>query len=202
MIVKVLCNCGCGQEVTKEGNKYIQYHTVNLFKGRPTNEAIEKIREKCLKRKHKPETKEKIRQANIGLKNHMYGKTGNKHPRFGKTHTDEVRLKLSINHYDVSGKNNPNWRGVGENPYCPIFSNKEFREIIFERDNYKCINPNCYCRNSKRITIHHIDYNKMNCSLKNLVTLCNSCNSKANFNRDWHKCWFEAIMYNRYIKGR
>jgi hypothetical protein len=29
------------------------------------------------------------------------------HPMYGKNHTEETKLKISQNHYDVSGKNNP-----------------------------------------------------------------------------------------------
>jgi len=196
-----LCKCGCGNKVTKEGNKYLQYHSINLFKGRPSDEAIEKIRKKATGKKHKIESIEKIRIANIGANNPMYGKCGKSHHRFGQTHTDNVKIKLSVNHADFSGKNNPNWIGGEDNPYCPIFNNKEFREIIFERDNYKCLNLDCCCsHNSKRISIHHINYDKKNCNPFNLITLCTSCNSKANFNREWHEAWYNAIIYNRYRK--
>jgi len=37
----------------------------------------------------------------------------------------------------------------------------------------------------KVLTIHHIDYNKQNCKENNLITLCGSCNTRANFNRSY-----------------
>lgn len=40
------------------------------------------------------ETKIKISIANKGVRNGMYGKTGEQHPMFNKTHTKEVREKL------------------------------------------------------------------------------------------------------------
>ena len=43
-------------------------------------------------------TKRKISLANRGANNGMYGKTGDKHPMYGKTHTKETREKLSKSH--------------------------------------------------------------------------------------------------------
>ena len=40
------------------------------------------------------ETKKKISEANLGEKNHMYGKTGEKACWFGKEHTEETKQKM------------------------------------------------------------------------------------------------------------
>ena len=96
------------------------------------------------------------------------------------------------------GENNPNWQGgISCEPYCDVWLDYEFKESIKERDKYICLNPYCF-KQSNRLSIHHIDYNKKNCHPRNLITLCNSCNSFANFNREWHKSWYQALMYNRY----
>jgi len=98
-----------------------------------------------------------------------------------------------------SGENNPNWKGgVSHSPYCEIFFMKEFKNMIKERDLKKCLNPVCNKVNNTDIVIHHIDYNKMNCHPSNLITICRSCNTIANFNRDWHQSWYESIIFNRY----
>ena len=68
-----------------------------------------------------------------------------------------------------------------------------------ERDGYKCLNPTCN-KTSTRLSLHHIDYDKKNCAPKNLITVCNSCNGKANKDREWHQSWYQAIIYLRYIK--
>lgn len=54
--------------------------------------------------------------------------------------------------------------------------------------------------------IHHIDYNKMNSSIANLVSLCHSCHSKTNFNRERWLDYFKdrftrhvSIVYNKII---
>lgn len=97
-----------------------------------------------------------------------------------------------------SGHNHPSWKGgISCEPYCFEWSSKEFKDYIKERDSYQCLNPDCW-KISKRLSIHHIDYNKKNCEPQNLITLCVSCNSRANKNRHWHKAWYEAIINKRY----
>jgi hypothetical protein len=53
-------------------------------------------------------TPEEYEEAKIAHRNAM---TGEKNPMYGKRHTQEARLKMSENHADISGKNNP-WYGV------------------------------------------------------------------------------------------
>lgn len=59
----------------------------------------------------KKETKEKLSKIFKGRfagKNHpMYGKIGSLNPKFGKRLSEELKQKISKNHADVSGKNNP-----------------------------------------------------------------------------------------------
>lgn len=90
------------------------------------------------------------------------------------------------------------WKGgISCEPYCTEWSFKEFKNIIKERDGCICLNPVCW-RVSDRLSIHHIDYNKKNCDFTNLITICASCNTRANKDRDWHKSWYRAILYKRY----
>ncbi len=72
-----------------------------------------------------------------------------------------------------------------------------YKKDIKLRDGNKCLNPTCNKRDS-RLNIHHIDYNKKNCEYKNVITLCGSCNSSANKDREWHTAWYQALMYMRY----
>jgi hypothetical protein len=122
-------------------------------------------------RKHKPETIEKMKIIATG--------------RFP---TDETRKKLREYWKNKNlGCLNPNWRGgTSRDPYCFEFD-IILKEYIMERDNFKCKNPLCKSI-SKRLCVHHIDYNKKNCEESNLITLCGSCHSKSNFNRnEWEK---------------
>ena len=96
------------------------------------------------------------------------------------------------------GETNPNWKGgIDTSPYCLIWSDKEYKESIKNRDNYICQNPYCK-RIDYLLTIHHIDYDKGNCGFYNLITLCRSCNSMANTDRGWHKLWYQTIMNKKY----
>ena len=67
--------------------------------------------------------------------------------------------------------------------------NNELKTKIRERDNYTCQ----ICKvNGKGI--HHIDYNKQNCKESNLITLCRSCHSKTNTNREYWISHFYQII--------
>jgi hypothetical protein len=97
-----------------------------------------------------------------------------------------------------SGPTHYNWQGgISCEPYCQNWT-KEFKEFIKERDSYRCQNPYCNSKNPKDLTVHHIDYNKKNCGSENLITVCRSCNSKANTDRTWHKSWYQAVLYRKY----
>jgi len=96
------------------------------------------------------------------------------------------------------GKDHWNWKGgVSKEPYCQDWT-KDLKEFVKERDDHKCLNPNCNAKNSEDLTVHHIDYNKKSCGPENLITICRSCNSIANKNRKWHEAWYKAILYRRY----
>ena len=94
------------------------------------------------------------------------------------------------------GENHPAWRGgIACEPYCDIWLDKEYKESIKERDGYVCQNEDCW-KTSKRLCVHHINYIKKDCHPKNLITICLSCNSRANKNR---RKWEE--YYNKKVKG-
>jgi len=98
----------------------------------------------------------------------------------------------------ISGKNHYNWKGgISFEPYSPEFNNK-LKKSILERDNYKCQNPDCWGTGSK-LTGHHIDYNKKNCDPSNIITICDSCNTRANFNREHWKKFYKKIMKEKIL---
>ena len=97
-----------------------------------------------------------------------------------------------------SGPNSPWWKGgISCEPYCPIWQDKEYKEDIKARDAYRCLNPCCDITSNK-LVIHHVNYNKKDCSPKNLITVCNTCNLRANHSREWHTSWYQAILTKRY----
>lgn len=98
-----------------------------------------------------------------------------------------------------SGINHPNWQGGKSlEKYCGAWKDEEYKQDIRDRDSNMCLNPYCNSPDKNDLTIHHIDYDKKNCKPNNLITVCRSCNSKANKNRKWHTSWYRSILKNRY----
>lgn len=108
---------------------------------------------------------------------------GKNNPFYNKKHTNITKYKMKENHADFKGNNNPNWKnGISFEEYGIGF-NKDLKQLILERDNYTCQNPNCKVKKPKRLDCHHIDYDKQNNIAENLITLCISCHMKTNYNR-------------------
>jgi len=104
---------------------------------------------------------------------------------------------ISINN---SGENHYNWQGGKTfEPYCVSWT-KEYKDYIKERDRYLCLNPQCY-KTSNNLVVHHINYDKKNCRRRNLITLCNSCNVVANYDREWHELWYKTIIERKYKRN-
>ncbi len=95
--------------------------------------------------------------------------------------------------------NNPNWHGgIGNLPYSFEFT-QNLKDFIRKRDKYTCQKCNIIEEEhlivyGKVLAVHHIDYNKQNCKEENLITVCISCNSKANIDRDYWYAYFTYIM--------
>lgn len=99
---------------------------------------------------------------------------------------------------NITGPGNPSWKGgISQDPYCISWADKELKHYIKERDGFKCLNPECN-KISNKLCIHHVNYNKKDCDPKNLITVCLSCNTKANKDRQWHISWYRAILAKRY----
>jgi transposase len=95
------------------------------------------------------------------------------------------------------GKLSPTWRGgISFKPYSLKWT-KKLRTQIRIRDNYTCQKCRIKEKSSNRkLTVHHIDYDKQNCKKDNLISLCCKCNSEVNFNRDYWYAYFTYIMEN------
>ena len=116
-------------------------------------------------------------------------------------------MKLTKIHEDDRGEQNPNrkvcidcgtqiYRGSKQckscaatihgkscEPYDKGFT-KNLKNIIRKRDNYTCqICGKTETKKENNFSIHHIDYNKKNSIIENLITLCSSCHSKTNSKR-------------------
>jgi len=107
---------------------------------------------------------------------------------------DKFHCSIECRSLGQLGPQNANWLGGKKSePYCYSWKDSEFKDFIKERDSYRCQNPDCW-KTHELLSIHHIDYDKKHCHPDNLITLCVSCNSRANVERRWHKSWYTAIM--------
>lgn len=145
----------------------------------------------------------------VGEKSPLY-KNGNRKTNCAwcgkELNIEQAKIKRSKNNFcnpkchgqwdsvNKIGKNHPNWRGgIACAPYCADWESKDFKNYIFERDNFQCQNPTCNS-DSDRLCRHHINYIKTDCDLSNIITLCIPCNSIANYDRKWHEAYYNEIM--------
>jgi hypothetical protein len=113
-------------------------------------------------------------------------------------HSEEARRKYST---AMQGEKNPAWRGgIWDDPYPEEF--RRVRKKVKTRDDYQCQ----LCGRTEIIEkkelgrglpVHHIDYDKENCNSENLITLCCSCNSRVNFNREYWTEFFKLKLVIR-----
>lgn len=92
--------------------------------------------------------------------------------------------KLSMKQRErKSAENNPSWKGgISKMPYGPEW-NKILKEKIKIRDNFSCI----YCGKKEEewpFHVHHVNGNKFDNEMINLVTVCPSCHAK----QQWRDC--------------
>jgi len=124
---------------------------------------------------------------------------GKNNPMYNKNHTIKTKEIISIkNKGKLKGENNPNWQnGISNEPY-PFEFDEVLKEEIRKRDNYKCQGEDCKLTNeehliiyNRSLSVHHIDYDKKNCNENNLISVCQQCNTRANFNREYWKKYYQ-----------
>ena len=125
---------------------------------------------------------------------------GEKNSNFGKCPDDKTREKMRKNHADVSGENNPMWKGgISFEPYCEKF-NDVFKEEVRERFERRCFVCNTTEEESgKKLCVHHVSYDK-ECMCNGVecefVPLCDSCHSRTNGSRDlWERLIINVLGY-------
>jgi NUMOD3 motif/HNH endonuclease len=135
-----------------------------------------------------PETRKKIGEAGKGRP------AWNKGKRFSKKSRQKMSVAALIRF--ATSENHPAWKGgISFDPYPPIF-NGHLKRLIKERDSYTC--QLCSITEEEhyeQLSVHHIDYDKNNCAVENLITLCRACNSRVNFRRDqWLVFFTEKVQ--------
>lgn len=162
------------------------------------------------------EVKRKLRLVHGGKNHHFYGKKFTEEHKknislslkksykegkfvpWSKTghYTKETRMKMRLaKRGKYLGNNNPNWRGGKSfEPYGLEFNN-DLKLIIRFRDSFTCQE----CRmieifNGRYLNSHHIDYDKTNNNLWNLISLCDACHIATNFKRHFWTDHFQKLM--------
>lgn len=87
----------------------------------------------------------------------------------------------------------PRWEGGKSFEAYPLGWNNTFREQIRYRDGYQCqVCGKPEIEEGRKLSVHHINYDKKDLSLANLITLCISCHTRTNSNREYWQVFFKG----------
>lgn len=195
-----VCACGCGGEfLCKENSdrKYIQGH--NLI-GRKHKKGCMCASCRSRRGEYGGEGAPNYKGGPICVECECCGEAVKAWPyREGtiKFCSVECTNKSRVGKY--CGSNSPTWKGgVSYGPYAHDFGSK-LKERIRRRDGNRCwLCGKTREKEGRNMMVHHIDYDKMNTDPMNLISLCNSCHSKTNFNREHWRIRFQSIMLERF----
>lgn len=112
---------------------------------------------------------------------------------------NSIRCKHCSPIYHFSKEKHWCWNGGSSfEPYGLDF-NERFRELVRQRDNYCCVICNKTQEElGEKLSIHHIDYDKTNSFLQNVVSLCREHHTITNINRELWKLFFQKLLTERY----
>lgn len=126
--------------------------------------------------------------------------TGRPCPWKGKHLSEETKKKLSISKRGQNaGSKNYFWRdGKSKEEYSLEF-NTILKESVRDRDGRKCVECGApEIELEHRLCVHHMDCNKKNNKIDNLVSLCRKCHAKVHWsNKDWRKHLKNSIKENK-----
>jgi hypothetical protein len=95
-----------------------------------------------------------------------------------------------------AGEKSPLWKGGISFEHYSLEWTDALKKFIKERDD-----NTCQLCSKRGAIVHHIDYNKKNCNIDNLITLCGSCHSKTNVKREKWEKFFRKRRINKMKKG-
>jgi hypothetical protein len=160
--------------------------------------------------KHSIETKQLMAQKALGNQRALgYRHTLDAKVRIGfasggRPCSEDVKLRLRIiflgrctdkeAYTRWLGSGNPSWNGGSSTDLYPCGFRSSVRQIILTRDHFTCQ----MCSSTYDLFPHHIDYDKSNVNPTNLITLCRSCNSVVNRNREFFTLVFSRIIQMKY----
>ena len=195
---QIFCSVKCRSIKILPKSIFIKGHTP-WNKGIPCREATkEKLRKRIpiwnIGKKLSEETKEKMSKSHIGLRPSL-----ETIKKLRESHRGEKQSPERIAKRIKKGKDHYNWQdGKTYEPYTSDF-NQQLKDKIRVRDNFICQLcgiPELEC--NRRLPIHHIDYDKKNSKESNLIALCNKCNVKVNYKRQYWINYFNNEMEEKY----
>jgi 5-methylcytosine-specific restriction endonuclease McrA len=158
----------------------------------------------ALKGRHLSE--EHRRKLSLARKNHPSGMLGKHHSeawklkmsqmKKGKKVSEETKYKMYLAQNNEEHRRHLSevhrgplchlWRGgISFLPYTVEFT-RLLKNTIRSRDEFTC--QICGKKNILYgLSVHHIDYDKHNCSSNNLISLCKKCHAKTNIERPFWK---------------
>lgn len=79
--------------------------------------------------------------------------------------------------------------------HYPFNWTKALKRSMRERDNYTCqVCGKPQAEECRLLSVHHIDYKKGHCRPSNLITLCSSCHTRTNTDRESWTNYFRKRM--------
>ncbi len=97
---------------------------------------------------------------------------------------------------------NYNWRGgIAFEPYSEEF-NSVLKATVRTRDSHQCqlcemSEAQHWLEHFSLLLVHHIDYNKQNSDISNLITLCKKCHGKTNGSREYYTQMLSRLVISR-----
>jgi len=203
-----------GREYYKENNKKAKTHR-KKYRFKNVEQVKKKDREYC----QRPEVKERRKEygKEYRLKNQekikkyqkeIYSKE--KSQEYYKGHKKNKCLVCGKNAFNTfcsnlcggkfyCGENSPGWKGgLSFEPYNSKFNNK-FKREIRKRDYNLCMLCLIHREKLKKaLSVHHIDYNKLNSIKENCISLCGSCHAKTNNHRAYWEVFFKKLLAEKY----
>lgn len=215
-----------GRKISEEqkklmSEKYKGISFIDRYGKEKAMKMIESARLKKLGRKQSPETiakrvihlrrpcseekKKKISLAQKGRPKLGFFKKEHK-VNVGRKLSEETKLRIGRANKiallgKLAGNKHPNWKGGKSlEEYGKDFNN-EIKDRVKKRDHYTCQLCFLHKDNLKhKFNIHHIDFNKKNNDINNLVTLCIPCHIKTNRNREeWTRHFQKHIEQGGYL---
>jgi len=173
-------------------------------------EQIRKIRSEAARKNNPSKNPDVAKKISNSMKQYCELnpgiRSGENNSFYRKSHTPQRKQKWSENKkgkwaYNLLQKekqkenspkreNHPNWLGGISNGDYGLEFNQELKKTVKEAYNFTC--QNCLSKELE-LDIHHIDYDKKNNSLNNLIPLCKKCHGKTNYNRE---LWKQLFLKN------